>query len=183
MTSARSINLHRAARKGCREDTIMCNCTSDFLVKHVRILGQRQPDDLYNQLIQRDLEVPVEAMLILNQKIDNTREAVTHRAGITLQARVEEFGHQYPNTVMFMDLATLQQLCTSLNPLQRSKRDFDCRVRIPWIVTWTGTNTYEVVQNAAGFGASTDAEGLCNHYRLPLKDGHSNTSNWKATGL
>ncbi|MFK0088028.1 hypothetical protein ACIQUS_12135 [Pseudomonas sp. NPDC090755] len=161
----------------------MCNCTSDFLVKHVRILGQRRPDDLYNQLIQRDLEVPAEAMRILNETIDNTREAVTHRAGITLQARVEEFGHQYPNTVMFMDLATLQQFCTSLNPLRPGKRDFDCGVRIPWIVTWTGTNSYEVVQNAAGFGASTNPEGFCNHYRHPLKDGHSNTSNWKPKGL
>lgn len=161
----------------------MCNCTSDFLVKHVRILGQRQPDDLYNQLIQRDLEVPVEAMLILNQQIDNTREAVTHRAGITLQARVEEFGHQYPNTVMFMDLATLRQLCTSLNPLQPGKRDFDCNVRIPWIVTWTGTNSYVVVQNAAGFAASTDTQGFCNHYREPLTDPQSKTSTWKPKGL
>jgi hypothetical protein len=175
--------LHNAARKGCREDTNMCNCTSDFLVKHVRILGQRQPDDLYNQLIQRDLEVPVEAMLILNQQIDNTREAVTHRAGITLQARVEEFGHQYPNTVMFMDLATLQQFCASLNPLQRGKRNFDCNVHIPWIVTWTGNNNYEVVRNAAGFGGSTNTEGFCDHYREPLKDAQSETSTWKAAGL
>ncbi|MEG1040753.1 MAG: hypothetical protein RSE94_12640 [Pseudomonas sp.] len=161
----------------------MCKCTSEFLVKHVRILGPRQANDLYNRLIQRDLVIPGDALLILNQTIDNTREAVTHRAGITLQARVEEFEHKYPNTVMFMDLATLQTVCDTLEQLQAGKYDFECPVRIPWIVTWTGVNQYEVVKNASGFGASTDDAGHCNHYRQPLTDGQSETSQWRATGL
>ncbi|PRA58094.1 hypothetical protein CQ065_23730 [Pseudomonas sp. MYb187] len=153
------------------------------MVKHVRILGQRQPDDLYNELIMRDLEIPRQAMVILNEPITNNRESVVHRAGIVLQARAEEFGHEYPNTVMFMDLTTLQQVCTTLDSLPSNRQDFNCRVRIPWIVTWKGVSNYEVIENASGFAASTDDNGYCNHYRAPLTDAQSYTNNWSPKGL
>jgi len=153
----------------------MCNCTSDFLVKHIRMLGPRQPDDHYNQLLARDLDIPLQARLILNEQIDNNLESVKHRAGIILQARVEEMEHKDPNTVMFMDPDTLEQFCKSLVPLRRGERYLDCKIRIPWIVTWTGTSHYEVIENAAGVNVATDNAGNCYHYNRPLTDAQSIT--------
>ncbi|NER59075.1 hypothetical protein G3435_01955 [Pseudomonas sp. MAFF212428] len=150
--------------------------TLEFLTKHVRVLGPRTSDDFFNQLIDPYKQIALEDMDILNETIESTLESVTHRAGIVLQARIEEMEHAFPNTVMFMDPATLTQVCNSLTARKPNRFEFDCNVRIPWIVTWAGANTWNVIENAAGFAATTDDGGCCNHYRGALTDGLSITA-------
>lgn len=134
----------------------MFNCTEGFLTRHVRNLATGDIQDNFN--------------------------SVTHYAGIVLQARVEELGHQYPNTVMFMMPATLGAIRDAI-PIYGANANFHLSVRIPWIVTWTGVNRYSVIQNASGFSGATDGGGLCNHYAGPLVDGQSVTTQWQAPGL
>lgn len=149
--------------------------TLEFLTKHVRVLGPREADDFFNQLIDPYQQIDLEDMDILNETIDSTLESVIRRAGIVLQARIEEKKHTSPNTVMFMDPATLTQVCNSLTAKKPNRFEFDCNVRIPWIVTWAGANKWNVIKNAAGFAATTDDNGCCNHYRGALTDAFSKT--------
>ncbi|WP_166361587.1 hypothetical protein [Pseudomonas akapageensis] len=134
----------------------MFNCTEDFLTRHVRNLATGDIQDNYNDVVRY--------------------------AGVVLQARVEEFEHKYPNTVMFMYPVTLGTIRDRI-PIYGANANFDMAVRIPWIVTWTGVGRYTVIQNASGFRGSTDGAGLCNHYAAPLVDGQSVTTQWQAPGL
>ena len=126
----------------------MYNLTDDFFVKHIRPLGDHG--------IIPFVEMPV---------VDDDLKAVIHRAGIVLQARVEEMDHEYPNTVMFMYKDTLEDIGDFLGQLDARNAEFDYSGRINWIVTWKGTTKYEVIKNASGFGGNTNNRKECCHYR------------------
>ena len=136
----------------------MFNCTEAFLTRHVRNLA--------------------------TEGIEDNQAAVVHRAGIILQARVEEFGHQYPNTVMFMYPVNLGAIRDFIGPLG-ANTNFNYVGRIPWIITWEGVGHYSVTQNASGFSGSTNGAGLCNHYDSAgvIHDASSVVTDWNAPGL
>ncbi len=134
----------------------MYNLTDEFFVKHIRPLG--------NHGIHPFVDMP---------HVEDDLKDVIHRAGIILQARKEEMGHEYPNTVMFMYKDTLEDIGNYLGVLNARNAEFDYSGRINWIVTWTGTTKYEVIKNAAGFGGNTNNAKECYHYRKAHVDHNS----------
>lgn len=134
----------------------MFNMTEAFLTKHVRNLATGE--------------------------IEDTLNGVAHRAGIILQARVDELDHEYPNTVMFMYPETLGDIRDYLATVGANNA-FSYAGRIPWIVTWVGVGRYTVVENASGFQGNTNGDGLCCHYNGDLQDNQSVVHQWQAPGL
>ncbi len=124
----------------------MFNCTDAFLTRHVRNLSTLDGG--------------------------TSRANVVHRAGIILQARQEETGHNYPNTVMFLhpqDMVAISHQVAQVGASQHA----NINVRVPYVVTWTGVSTYSVVTNASGFVCATNAQGECCHYGGVLRDQQS----------
>jgi hypothetical protein len=129
--------------------------TEAFLIRHVRNLATLEGGD--------------------------SEQNVIRYAGIVLVARQEETEHNYPNTVMFMTPQVFGLVRQNLQT--EHNRNFQCNVRIPYIVTWIGNGAYQIVKNAAGFYYSTNDQGECCHYGGVIQDNQSQVIDWKAEGL
>lgn len=144
----------------------MCNITPNFAAMHIRIIGPRQPNDRYNQLIQH-ATVNVQGLgLVIN---DDERVIRAHAKAILEAGLARADGN--PDTLMYMTLATLDQICAALVASPPDQQDVTCNVRVRYIVSISDTGAFEYVNNASGFRYDSDNTGRCVEFSGPDCDG------------
>ncbi|MBV6286212.1 hypothetical protein [Pseudomonas aegrilactucae] len=141
----------------------MCNITPDFAATHIRIIGPRQHNDRYSRLIER-ATVSTQG---LDQAIPDDK--VLQQAKALLQARHPRPDGN-PDTVMYMTIQTLDQLCAQLGTCSPNQEDVPFEIRIPYIVTMNKEKKFELYDNASGFRYDGNAAGHCSEFSGPDND-------------
>lgn len=144
----------------------MCNITPNFAAMHIRIVGPRQPNDRYNRLIQH-ATVNLEGLgLTIN---DDETDIKAHAKAILKAGLARADGN--PDTLMYMTLATLDQICVALAASPPNRKNVTCNVRVRYIVSINDRGDFEYVNNASGFRYDSNNTGHCIEFSGPDCDG------------
>lgn len=144
----------------------MCNITPNFAAMHIRIIGPRQPNDRYSQLIQH-ATVNVQG---LGQVINDDERGIRAHAKAILKAGLARADGN-PDTLMYMTLATLDLICAALVASPPNQQDVPCNVRVRYIVSISDSGDFEYVNNASGFRYDSNNTGHCIEFSGPECDG------------
>lgn len=146
----------------------MCNITPNFAAMHIRIIGPRQANDRYNRLIQH-ATVNVQG---LDQVINDDESEIRAHAKAILKAGLARADGN-PDTLMYMTLATLDQICAALAASPPNRKNVTCNVRVRYIVSINDRGDFEYVNNASGFRYDSNNAGHCVEFSGPDYDGAS----------